>query len=92
MVDNDTEAMAISLYAKGLTTRDISNYLRNMHGIEIAQPSISAITDKVFPLVKQWQTRTLSACYPVVYLERPPFQSPGYRQDYLQSRVYRAGR
>jgi transposase-like protein len=69
VVDNDTEAMTISLYAKGLTTRDISNYLRNMHGIEIAQPSISAITDKVFPLVKEWQTRTLSACYPVVYLD-----------------------
>lgn len=66
---NDTEAMAISLYAKGLTTRDISNYLKNMHGVEIAQPSISAITDKVFPLVKEWQVRSLSSCYPVVYLD-----------------------
>ena len=66
---NDTEAMAISLYAKGLTTRDISNYLKNMHGVEIVQPSISAITDKVFPLVKEWQVRSLSSCYPVVYLD-----------------------
>ncbi|GMU25604.1 IS256 family transposase [Patescibacteria group bacterium] len=69
VVNSDTEAMAIGLYAKGLTTRDISSYLKNMHGIEIAQPSISAITDKVFPLVKEWQTRSLSACYPVVYLD-----------------------
>jgi transposase-like protein len=69
VVGSDTEAMVISLYAKGLTTRDISNYLKNMHGIEIAQPSISAITDKVFPLVKEWQSRSLSSCYPVVYLD-----------------------
>jgi transposase-like protein len=69
VIDNDTEAKVISLYAKGLTTRDISNYLKSMHGIDIPQPSISTITDKVFPLVKEWQARPLSSCYPVVYLD-----------------------
>lgn len=65
----DTEAMIVSLYAKGLTTRDIVNYLKSVHGIEMSQPSISAITDKVFPLVKEWQSRPLSSVYPVVYLD-----------------------
>ncbi len=69
IVENSTEAMAISLYAKGLTTRDISNYLKNVHGVEIGQPSISAITDKVFPLIKEWQARPLSSCYPMVHLD-----------------------
>jgi putative transposase len=69
VVGNDTEAMVVSLYAKGLTTRDIVNYLKSVHSIDMAQPSVSAITDKVFPLVKEWQSRPLSSCYPVIYLD-----------------------
>lgn len=69
VVGNDTEAMVVSLYAKGLTTRDIVNYLKSVHDIDMSQPSISAITDKVFPLVKEWQSRPLSSVYPVVYLD-----------------------
>ena len=69
VVGNDTEAMAISLYAKGMTTRDVVSYLKSMHGIEMSQSSVSTITDKVFPLVKEWQARPLSSCYPVVYLD-----------------------
>ncbi|HVU06620.1 MAG TPA: IS256 family transposase [Candidatus Paceibacterota bacterium] len=66
---NDNEAMVITLYAKGLTTRDISSYMKLHHGADISQPGISAITDKVFPLVKEWQSRPLSSCYPVVYMD-----------------------
>ena len=66
---NDKEAMVISLYAKGLTTRDIANYMKAHHGVELSQPGVSTITDKVFPLVKEWQTRPLSSCYPVMYLD-----------------------
>jgi hypothetical protein len=61
---NDTEAMVIDLYAKGLTTRDIVNHLKRSHSIDMSQPNVSAITDKVFPLVKEWQSRALSSCYP----------------------------
>lgn len=69
VVGGETEAMVVCLYAKGLTTRDIVNYLKSVHDIDMSQPSISAITDKVFPLVKEWQSRPLSSCYPVVYLD-----------------------
>ncbi|MBI5405664.1 transposase [Candidatus Kaiserbacteria bacterium] len=51
------EAMAISLYAKGLTTRDIASYMKMHQGVDMSQPGVSTITDKVFPLVKEWQTR-----------------------------------
>jgi transposase-like protein len=66
---SDKEAMVISLYAKGLTTRDIASYMKSHHGIELSQPGVSTITDKVFPLVKDWQSRPLSSCYPVMYLD-----------------------
>jgi len=69
VIENETDAMVVSLYAKGLTTRDIVNYLKSLHGIELSQSSISGITDKVYPLVKEWQARPLSACYPVMYLD-----------------------
>lgn len=69
VVANDNEAMVITLYAKGLTTRDISRYMKAHHGLEISQPGVSSITDKVFPLVKEWQARPLSAMYPIVYLD-----------------------
>jgi putative transposase len=71
---NDTEAMVIDLYAKGLTTRDIVNHLKRSHNIEISQPTVSNITDKVFPLVKEWQSRPLSSCYPIVYLDGMHFK------------------
>jgi putative transposase len=69
IVANNTEAMVIDLYAKGLTTRDISNHLKKAHNIDITQPSISVITDKVFPLVKEWQSRPLASRYAAVYLD-----------------------
>lgn len=74
VVENDTEAMVISLYAKGMTTRDIAGYMKNIHGVEMSQPAVSGITDKVFPLIKEWQTRPLSSIYPVVYLDGMHFK------------------
>ena len=69
LVSNDNEAMIIDLYAKGMTTRDIATYMKSHHGFEVSQPGISAITDKVYPLIKEWQARPLASCYPIVYLD-----------------------
>jgi transposase-like protein len=69
VVENETESMVVELYAKGMTTRDIVNYLKSAHGIELNQSAISTITDKVYPLVKEWQSRPLSSCYAVLYLD-----------------------
>ncbi len=74
VASNETELMVIDLYAKGLTTRDIVNHLKRSHGIELSQPTISNITDKVFPLVKEWQSRALSSCYPILYLDGMHFK------------------
>jgi putative transposase len=65
----ELEDQIVDLYAKGLTTRDITNHLKATHGVELSTSAISAITDKVFPLVKEWQARPLSAQYPILYLD-----------------------
>jgi transposase-like protein len=69
VVASDNEAMVVDLYSKGMTTRDISNYMKARHGVELSQPSVSAITDKVYPLVKEWQSRSLASSYPIVYFD-----------------------
>jgi transposase-like protein len=66
---NDMEEKVVALYAKGLTTRDIVNYLREHHNVELSQSAISGITDKVYPSIKEWQTRPLSSLYPFIYLD-----------------------
>lgn len=69
IAENDTEEKIIALYAKGLTTRDIANYLKELYGIEVSTSMISTITDKVYPLIKEWQARPLSSTYPFLYLD-----------------------
>jgi transposase-like protein len=69
LAGNDLEEKAIALYAKGLTTRDIMNYIKEHHNVEISQTMISNITDKVYPLIKEWQSRPLASVYAFVYLD-----------------------
>jgi len=68
-VSHEIEEKIIALYTKGLTTRDIMNYLREHHQVEVSQTTISGVTDKVYPLIKEWQARPLSSIYPLVYLD-----------------------
>ena len=59
----------ISLYARGLTVREIQQHLTEMYGTEVSPTLISTVTDGVMDEVKQWQSRPLDAVYPVVYLD-----------------------
>lgn len=68
-IDNDVEEKIISMYAKGMTTRDIHDHMKDIYGVEVSSTMVSAITDKVLPLVREWQERSLSSLYPVVYLD-----------------------
>lgn len=69
LVANDNEAMVVDLYSKGMATRDIASYMKMHHGMELSQPDVSSITDKIYPLVKEWQARALSSIYPIIYLD-----------------------
>lgn len=59
----------ISLYARGLSTRDIQAHLQEIYGIEVSQSLISNVTDAVVDEVKAWQTRPLDSIYPIVYMD-----------------------
>jgi putative transposase len=59
----------ISMYARGMTTRDIQGHLEEMYGIEVSPALISNVTDAVIEEVKLWQGRPLEELYPIVYLD-----------------------
>lgn len=59
----------ISLYARGMTVREIQSHLEEMYGTEISPSLISSITDAVAEEVKAWQARPLDPVYPIVYLD-----------------------
>lgn len=59
----------ISLYARGMTVREIQSHLEEMYGTEVSPSLISSVTDAVADEVKAWQARPLDAIYPIVYLD-----------------------
>jgi transposase-like protein len=59
----------LTLYAKGMTTRDIAETFREMYGAEVSASLISKVTDAVWETVQAWQTRPVDALYPIVYLD-----------------------
>ena len=59
----------LSLYAKGMTTREIESTFEEMYGAEVSPSLISRVTDAVIDEVIQWQSRPLESVYPIVYLD-----------------------
>ncbi|MGL5189231.1 MAG: IS256 family transposase [Cetobacterium sp.] len=68
-IGQDLEAKIISMYAKGMTTSDIESHIEEIYGYQVSDSSITRITDKILPLVKEWQTRPLEAVYPIVFMD-----------------------
>lgn len=66
---SELEDKILGMYAKGMSTRDISATLHELYGMEVSAQTISNITDKVMPLVEAWQSRPLAAIYPIIYLD-----------------------
>jgi transposase-like protein len=63
------EEQILALYARGISTRDIQDHLHQLYGIDISPAFISAVTDKILPLVREWQNRPLCEVYAVVFLD-----------------------
>ena len=59
----------ISMYARGMSTREISAYLEEIYGVDVSAEFISHVTDSVLEEEKEWQNRPLEACYPVVFFD-----------------------
>lgn len=65
----DIEEKILSMYAKGMTTTDIDAHIREIYGIEVSDSTVSRITDKILPVVKEWQKRPLEDIYAVVFMD-----------------------
>ncbi len=59
----------ISLYARGMTTREIQGHLEELYGVEVSPSLISTVTDAVMEEVRAWQNRPLDTVYPILYLD-----------------------
>ena len=63
------EQKIIGMYGHGMSFRDISAHIKDMYDTDISAATLSAITDKIIPLVKEWQNRPLEAVYCIVWLD-----------------------
>ena len=67
------EDKIISLYGRGLTTREINDQIQDLYGIEVSATMVSNITDKIIPEIKEWQERSLDEVYPFVFIDAVHF-------------------
>ena len=65
----DIEEKILSMYAKGMTTSDIETHIQDIYGLECSDTTISRITDKILPVVREWQSRPLEEVYAVVFMD-----------------------
>jgi transposase-like protein len=65
----DIEEKILSMYAKGMSTADIEAHIREIYGLSVSDSTISRVTDKILPVVKEWQQRPLESVYAVVFMD-----------------------
>jgi len=63
------EGKIVSMYAKGMTTRQISEQVEDIYGFEVSEGLVSNITNKLLPEIELWQNRPLNRVYPIVYID-----------------------
>ena len=66
---SNIEDQVLSMYAKGMSTRDISTHLHSVYGVEASAEMISKMTDRILSLAKEWQNRPLDRKYAVVFMD-----------------------
>ena len=66
---SDIDRKIISMYAKGMTTKQISETIEDIYGFETSESFISDVTDKILPQIEDWQNRPLEAVYPIVFID-----------------------
>ncbi|WP_432408327.1 IS256 family transposase [Wukongibacter sp. M2B1] len=71
---NRIEDQIIAMYAKGISTRDIEDHMKDIYGIDVSPTMVSKITDKIIPQIQEWQSRPLERVYPIVFLDAIHFK------------------
>ena len=78
------EDKIVAMYAKGLTTRQISDQIEDIYGFEVSEGMISDVTNKLLPEIENWQRRPLASVYPVVFIDAVHFS---VRDDHIIRRL-----
>lgn len=84
---SDIDKKVLSMYAKGMSQRDISNTIEEIYGFKISHDTISQITDCVLEELNQWQSRPLKKCYPFVFVDCM-YVTMRYEYESKESAVY----
>lgn len=66
---NGIEDKILGLYATGMTTRDISEQIKELYGVDISAETVSNITNRILPLVSEWQNRPLEKTYSFIFMD-----------------------
>ena len=72
-LSGDIEEKILSMYAKGMSTADIEAHIRDIYGLSVSDSTISRVTDKILPIVREWQQRPLESLYAVVFMDAVHF-------------------
>jgi len=73
-VSEDIDKKILSLYGAGMSYSDIQSHLKDMYGVAISDGTLTAITDRIIPAIKEWQNRPLESVYPVIWLDAMHFK------------------
>ncbi len=73
-ISSDIDNQILSLYGRGMSYSDIQSHLSDIYGVDVSNGTISAITDRVIPEIKEWQNRPLEDVYPVMWLDAMHFK------------------
>jgi len=73
-ISSDIDAQILSLYGRGMSYSDIQSHLQELYGLDVSDGTLSAVTDRVLPAIKEWQHRPLESVYPVVWLDAMYFK------------------
>lgn len=69
VLTDELDEKILALYGLGTSYKDISYHIKDMYGIDVSSATISSVTDKLIPLVKEWRNRPLEDIYPIVFLD-----------------------
>src|SRR5579875_1132915 len=72
-ISEDIDRQILSMYGLGMSYSDIQRHLKEMYGVELSDGTLTAITDRIIPQIKEWQNRPLESVYPVIWLDAMHF-------------------
>jgi putative transposase len=73
-ISEDIDKQILALYSRGMSYSDIQSHLKDMYGVELSDGTLTAITDRIIPEIKEWQNRPLESIYPVIWLDAMHFK------------------